>query len=199
MLANESTVWTFVPFGFVGHIVGVWRTQVDAESWITLWEGSGTLTCYTLNESVMAANHRLSLCHPDAREDNRVSQLGPGAPVDREWYEDGRRLGRNGRYPCVCCGYLTMESPIGGSFWICPVCNWEDESIPGVNHLRYSDGWVTDFKAAANSGTLAEARLRYDRIGASDERCISSCRAPVPEELPRQLRPIRPLNYFIRD
>lgn len=44
-------------------------------------------------------------------------------------------------YPCVACGLLTFEEPIG-SYDICPVCNWEDDPVQarypgspvGANH-----------------------------------------------------------------
>ena len=33
------------------------------------------------------------------------------------------------RYPCPCCGYLTLPEEGGsGSFDICPVCRWEDDN-----------------------------------------------------------------------
>jgi hypothetical protein len=32
------------------------------------------------------------------------------------------------KYPCPCCGFITMEEELG-SYHICEVCGWEDDDI----------------------------------------------------------------------
>lgn len=192
-LASESIVWIFVPFGQFGHISGVWTSQEAAERWIGRWKASGTLKCYVLGESAAETTRRLDLWAAHSRpQPNRVTELLFCHAADEEWYEDGEKLGRDGRYPCMCCGYLTMEDPIGGSYWICPICNWEDDHM--------SHGWARDTGGGGpNSCDLAEARRNFDSFGACDEGARGCCRTPNLDELPRQLRPIRPQNYQIEN
>ena len=33
------------------------------------------------------------------------------------------------RYPCPCCGYLTLGDEHRGGYEICPVCFWEDDGV----------------------------------------------------------------------
>ena len=45
-------------------------------------------------------------------------------------------------HPCVACGFLVFEEPIG-SYAICPICGWEDDHVQarypgsaiGANHV----------------------------------------------------------------
>lgn len=50
--------------------------------------------------------------------------------------------------PCPCCGFLTLEGEYG-SYVVCPVCNWEDDSVQLANPC--SGG-------GANKQSLAEAQ-----------------------------------------
>ncbi|WP_415248504.1 CPCC family cysteine-rich protein [Thauera sp.] len=50
--------------------------------------------------------------------------------------------------PCPCCGFLTLEEEYG-SYSICPVCGWEDDSVQLANPC--SGG-------GANKQSLAEAQ-----------------------------------------
>jgi hypothetical protein len=85
------------------------------------------------------------------------------------------------KYPCHCCGLLTLdEAPFGmGEFprsqtWeICPVCFWEDED------WRYDDS-----AGGANSVKLSEARENFRRFGAIEERLRKHTRPPTPSERP---------------
>lgn len=79
------------------------------------------------------------------------------------------------KYPCPCCGNKTMSQPDYGSFEICPVCYWEDDSV------QFED---PDYFGGANSVSLNKARENYLRIGASEDKFLSSVRPPLKEELP---------------
>lgn len=65
------------------------------------------------------------------------------------------------RHPCSCCGFLTLPKPPPGTFWICPVCDWEDDNI------QFRD---PNYEGGANKVSLAQARRNYAEIGASDPR-----------------------------
>ncbi len=53
------------------------------------------------------------------------------------------------RYACPCCGYLTLQSQPPGSFELCPVCDWEDDSV------QFAD---PDYEGGANRESLNVAR-----------------------------------------
>ena len=81
------------------------------------------------------------------------------------------------RYPCACCGYLTMRVPPGdGSYEICPVCFWEDDGVQWKN---------PDYPGGANKPSLREARRNFYEHGANDLAEVSSVRPPRPDEEPR--------------
>ena len=54
------------------------------------------------------------------------------------------------RYPCPCCGSLTIESP--GDYEVCPVCGWEDDKTQSKD---------PDLAGGANVLSLNEARKAY--------------------------------------
>ena len=85
------------------------------------------------------------------------------------------------KYPCHCCGYLTLSEPPCGfgpapdaqSFEICKVCFWEDEM------------WEFDETAGgANRVPLSVARRNFKEFGATEERFKTLTRAPLPSEHP---------------
>ncbi|GAA3469173.1 CPCC family cysteine-rich protein [Nonomuraea roseola] len=87
------------------------------------------------------------------------------------------------KYPCVCCGRLTMEEP-PGSHQICPVCFWEDDAV----QLRWPDR-----VAGANRIPLIEAQQHFQDHGACDERSLGHVRPPRDDEpLDPSWRPIDP-------
>ena len=53
------------------------------------------------------------------------------------------------RYPCVCCGSLTMEEQPPGTYQVCPVCGWEDDKA------QYRD---PDYAGGANEMSLNQAK-----------------------------------------
>ncbi|WP_329611816.1 CPCC family cysteine-rich protein [Kitasatospora herbaricolor] len=88
------------------------------------------------------------------------------------------------RYPCVCCGRLTMAGP-PGSYEICPVCCWEDDPV----QLRWPDQAI-----GANPRTsLIEAQRNFEAFGASHEQFLGHVRPPEENEpRDRSWRPIDP-------
>ena len=76
------------------------------------------------------------------------------------------------RFPCVCCGHLTM-SEVPGSYEICPVCFWEDDLV----QLR----WPTD-ATGANRVPLVEVQRNYQAYGACDEHGRQFVRGARPDE-----------------
>lgn len=79
------------------------------------------------------------------------------------------------RFPCPCCGYLTLADAPPGSWVYCEVCRWEDDQ-PQFDDIDYPVG--------ANRQSWREARRSYAAIGASSERVRARARAPLPEEVP---------------
>ena len=81
-----------------------------------------------------------------------------------------------GKYPCPCCGYLTLPVPKEEVIaYICPVCYWENDVF------CFSDDEASD----ENHGIdLITARENYKRIGACRESMLSYVRNPLTEEMP---------------
>ena len=81
----------------------------------------------------------------------------------------------NHRYPCQCCGFLTLSDPATGSYEICPVCLWEDDPVQNED---------PEYTGGANKHSLATARDNYIRFGASDQAAVRYVRPPLIEEVP---------------
>lgn len=79
------------------------------------------------------------------------------------------------RYPCLCCGYLTLGEKPPGTFLICDVCGWEDDMV------QYRDPC---YEGGANKVSLKEARLNFSTFGASEKRCLKFVRPPLEDEKP---------------
>ena len=79
------------------------------------------------------------------------------------------------RFPCPCCGYLTLDEEPPGTFYICDVCWWEDDLVQFHN---------PDFRGGANGPSLNEARANYREFGASEARAVSEVRLPTEAERP---------------
>ena len=83
------------------------------------------------------------------------------------------------KFACPCCGYLTLNEEPPGTYEICPVCFWEDDSV------QYEQPF---FEGGANSVSLTEARRNYLEFGAIKQEFIDQIRKPLPEEIPEERR-----------
>lgn len=84
-------------------------------------------------------------------------------------------MARRERFPCPCCGYLTMEEEERGSYDICPVCFWEDDG------LQFDE---PDDEDGANHVSLNQARENFRRFGACDPESVDAVRPPKKHEIP---------------
>jgi hypothetical protein len=81
----------------------------------------------------------------------------------------------NTRYPCPCCGYLTLTSEPPGSYELCPVCWWEDDQV------QFRD---PGYRGGANEESLNEARENFRVLRASSPGAVKNVRPPLDEERP---------------
>ncbi len=79
------------------------------------------------------------------------------------------------RFPCPCCGCLTLEQEPPGTFCHCEVCWWEDDAV------QFAD---PAYEGGANAPSLHQAREHYHTLGVSDPHLKGHERKPRPEELP---------------
>ncbi len=79
------------------------------------------------------------------------------------------------RYPCPCCGFLTLDQRPPGTFTICPVCWWEDDETQARD---------PDYAGGANVVSLREAQANFRTLGASEPRFTGNVRKPLPHEFP---------------
>lgn len=61
------------------------------------------------------------------------------------------------KYPCVCCGNMTMRNKPPGTYEICSVCGWEDDPV------QYR---CPEFAGGANSLSLDQAREAWNKQAA---------------------------------
>ena len=75
------------------------------------------------------------------------------------------------KHYCACCGYAALVEPAGtGSFDICPICFWEDDPVQ-FNNL--------DLRGGANRCSLRQARLNFEKLGASEPEMLKHVRRPT--------------------
>lgn len=79
------------------------------------------------------------------------------------------------RYPCQCCGFLTLSDPATGSYEICPLCRWEDDQVQNGD---------PEYAGGANKVSLGAARENYIRFGAKDQASVRHARPALIEEVP---------------
>ncbi|MFD8498067.1 CPCC family cysteine-rich protein [Amycolatopsis sp. NPDC059657] len=85
------------------------------------------------------------------------------------------------RFPCPCCGHLMFDEP-PGSYYICSVCFWEDDSV----QLRWPD-WA----GGANKPSLIEAQDNYLRLGACEAQSLPRVHSARPDQpIEAEWRPI---------
>jgi len=100
-----------------------------------------------------------------------VLRCGSETKAPPVWHE--HQTGAVGRYPCLCCGYLTMVEP-PGSFDICPICFWEDDYVQAKNPY---------YRGGANSESLIEAQVNFQTFGASNKGLVPHVRKPTPADV----------------
>lgn len=79
------------------------------------------------------------------------------------------------KFPCPCCGFLTFIEIPYDTFYICPVCGWEDDGA------QIDD---PDYKWGANNISLNEAKIKFLDKGYIKESSIKYLRKPLEDELP---------------
>lgn len=84
------------------------------------------------------------------------------------------RKGAQGRWSCPCCGSFTLDEEPPGTFQICPVCGWEDDSV------QFAD---PNYEGGANAPCLRKARRSYLLTGVADPDQCGRVRAPRPDEI----------------
>lgn len=77
------------------------------------------------------------------------------------------------KYTCPCCGYKTLDEEPPGTFDICEICFWEDDSI------QFED---PDYEGGANVPSLRQAQKNYLAFGAYDKHCLKFVRKPTKED-----------------
>lgn len=81
--------------------------------------------------------------------------------------------GQTKKHPCPCCGYRTLDEKPPGSFALCPVCWWEDDSV------QFND---PDYEGGANEPSLRQAQQNFATFGAAEQRFVQRVRKPTADE-----------------
>ncbi|MCK2000749.1 hypothetical protein MZM54_05010 [[Brevibacterium] frigoritolerans] len=74
------------------------------------------------------------------------------------------------KYTCPCCGYKTLDEKPPGTYDICEICFWEDDSYQ-YEHPDYDGG--------ANTASLKEAQQNFINFGASERDFLKNVRPPT--------------------
>lgn len=77
------------------------------------------------------------------------------------------------RFFCPCCDYQTLDQKPPGSFAVCPVCAWIDDS------LQFT---ASDSTEGANPYSLNQSRDHFAQFGASTRDALGKVRPPRPDE-----------------
>lgn len=81
----------------------------------------------------------------------------------------------NMNYPCPCYGYLTFIEEVCGTFEICPICFWKDDSTQSK---------VPNYEGGANEISLLKARKNFAKYGVVQEKFMGKVRKAFFEETP---------------
>lgn len=73
-------------------------------------------------------------------------------------------------FPCPCCGHKTFRYEPAGSYDICGVCYWEDDSIQLEE---------PDYESGANRVSLKQAQKNFRLFVACGEDMIKWVRKPA--------------------
>jgi len=119
------------------------------------------------------------LVHPNGREvyEAEWGRKFPAGAYERlrEHLRSAFDAGPKCQYACLCCGFLTLSQPPGGTYELCPVCYWEDDQI------QASD---PHYQGGANKPSLRQARLNFREFGACEEAALPFVRPPREHERP---------------
>ncbi|MFJ8265670.1 CPCC family cysteine-rich protein [Peribacillus asahii] len=77
------------------------------------------------------------------------------------------------KYTCPCCGYKTLDEEPPGTYAICEICFWEDDSY----QYKYSD------EDGANAVSFREAQQNFKKFGVSDIDFLKNVRKPNKEDI----------------
>ena len=77
------------------------------------------------------------------------------------------------KYTCPCCGYKTLDEPIG-NFDICPICFWEADSVQSTN---------LDYEGGPNKVSLRQARQNFLEFGACRKDMLQHVRKPKKSDI----------------
>lgn len=120
-------------------------------------------------------DHILDLSEVEPRNPRTNASIAKG--TIENWPEDPSRFAIklvmvSMAHPCPCCGHLTFDEP-PGSYSICAVCFWEDDSV----QLR----WPM-MQGGANRPSLIDAQIAYQEYGAMENRFVANVRPPRLDE-----------------
>lgn len=93
--------------------------------------------------------------------------------ISNNYSKEKEGLGITKKYECPCCRHFTFNEQPPGTFEICPVCYWEDDSV------QYSD---PNYEGGANKVSLNKARENFIRLGAIEKEYVAWVRPPLDEE-----------------
>ncbi len=77
------------------------------------------------------------------------------------------------KYACQCCGYMTLDEEPPGTYFICPICFWEDDNV------QFDD---PDYEGGANLISLRQAQKNFVEFGACERRAMKHVRNPSEQE-----------------